>query len=131
MVVMASANAHRLLMPVVYQEKHVFLELVSVAQPRLVKIYQRELIVTQLTTFVNVRQVSIHVLECRLENFVTRPQMVEMESANAHRLSLLVAYLVKLVFLELVNAEQPRLVRIYQQEHIVTRLTMSANARQV
>ena len=108
-----------------------FLELVSVAQPRLVKIYQRELIVTQLTTFVNVRQVSIHVLECRLENFVTRPQIVEMESANAHRLSLLVAYLVKLVFLELVNAEQPRLVRIYQQEHIVTRLTMSANARQV
>ena len=71
---------------------------------------------TQLTTFANVRRVSIHVLECRLENFVTPPLMVEMESANAHRLSLLVVYLVKLVFLELVNAEQPRLVRIYQQE---------------
>ena len=103
---MASANAHRLLMHVVYQEKHVFLGLVSVEQSRLVKIYQRELIVTQLTIFANVRRVSILVLECRLVNFVTLRLIVVMESANVHRRSMHVAYLVKHVFLGLVSAEQ-------------------------
>ena len=108
-----------------------FLELVSVEQPRLVKIYQRELIVTQVTMFANVRQASIHVLESRLVNFVTLLLIVVMESANVHRPLMHVAYLVKLVFPEPASVELLHPVKICQQEHTAMQLITFVNVLQL
>ena len=104
-----------------------FLGLVSVEQSRLVKIYQRELIVTQLTIFANVRRVSILVLECRLVNFVTLRLIVVMESANVHRLLMHVAYLVKLVFPGPASVELLHPVKTCQREHTAMQIITSAN----
>ena len=72
------------------------------------------------TASANVRRVSVRVLECQQVSFATRRVMVEMASANAHRLLMPVVWPVKNVFLGLASVVHPRLVKIYQQGPIVT-----------